>query len=87
MVNRYLVAKGQERILVFYWFDEQGRAADNEYLAKAYLVEDSIQDNRTDGALIRTATPVAPRETASTAERRLVSFTKQVLPVLHPYIP
>jgi EpsI family protein len=86
-VNRYLIAKGLDRMLVLYWFEEQGRPVASEYWAKAYLVADAIRENRTDGALIRVATPLAPGETAAGGERRAIRFAQHVLPLLPDYIP
>jgi EpsI family protein len=86
-VNRYLIARGLDRMLVLYWFEEQGRAVASEYWAKAYLMADAIRENRTDGALIRVAAPLAPGESAASAEKRAIRFTKQILPFLPAYVP
>lgn len=86
-VNRYLIAKGLDRMLVLYWFREQGRPVASEYWAKVYLVTDAIRENRTDGALIRVATPLAPGESAASAEKRAAHFAERILPLLSPYIP
>ena len=86
-VNRYLIAKGLDRMLVLYWFEEQGRPVASEYWAKAYLVADAIRENRTDGALIRVATPLAPEESPTSGEKRAVRFAENVLPLLPAYIP
>lgn len=85
--NRYLIAKGLDRMLVLYWFEEQGRPVASEYWAKAFLVTDAIRENRTDGALIRVATPLAPGENPATGERRAARFAHHVLPLLPAYIP
>jgi len=86
-VNRYLIAKGLDRMLVIYWFEEQGRPVASEYWAKIYLVSDSIRENRSDGALIRIATPLAAGELPAVAEKRAVRFAKGILPLLPAYIP
>src|SRR6185369_2228351 len=49
-VNRYLIAKGEERQLVLYWYWAHDRAVASEYAAKFYLVADAIRMHRTDGA-------------------------------------
>lgn len=86
-VNRYLIAKGLDRMLVLYWFEEQGRPVASEYWAKAYLVTDAIRENRTDGALIRVAAPLAPGENPAKGEKRAIRFAERVLPLLPAYIP
>jgi EpsI family protein len=87
LVNRYLIAKGIDRMLVFYWFQEQGRPVASEYWAKVFLVAGALRDNRTDGALIRIATPIGDMETPQIAQERIVAFAGQVLPLLHSYLP
>ncbi len=86
-VNRYLIAKGLDRMLVFYWFQEQGRPVASEYWAKFFLVAGAFRDDRTDGALIRFATPIGEMETPAIAQQRIVGFAYQVLPLLHSYLP
>jgi EpsI family protein len=86
-VNRYIVAKDLNRMLVYYWYQSHGRVIASEYWAKFYLVEDSIRLNRSDGAMIRVSTPIAENETAVDAEHRALGFTKEVLPQLDRFVP
>jgi EpsI family protein len=86
-VNRYIVAKDLNRMLVYYWYQSHGRVTASEYWAKVYLVEDSIRLNRSDGAMIRVSTPIAENESLASAERRGLTFTEQVLPQLDHFIP
>jgi EpsI family protein len=85
--NRYLIAKGDSRQLVLYWFWAHDRGVASEYWAKFYLVADSIKMNRSDGSLVRITTPMYPGETADTAQQRLLPFIGDVLPLLDSYIP
>jgi EpsI family protein len=85
--NRYLIAKGDSRELVLYWFWAHNRGVASEYVAKFYLVADSIKMNRSDGALVRITTPMYPGETADAAQQRILPFTGDVLPLLDRYIP
>jgi EpsI family protein len=86
-VNRYLLAKGLDRMLVLYWYQEHGRAVASEYWAKFYLVADSIRTNRSDGALVRVITPIAQNESVASAQQRGVDFVQDVRPLLDKYIP
>ena len=85
--NRYVIAKGDERQLVLYWYWAHDRALASEYWAKFYLVADSIRLNRSDGALVRVITPLLPGESAETAQQRLLSFAGNFVPRLDRYIP
>jgi len=60
-VNRALIQKGEEKQLVYYWFQQRGRMLTNEYMVKWYLFWDALTRNRTDGALVRLITPVGRR--------------------------
>ena len=86
-VNRYLIAKAADRMLVLYWYQAHGRAVASEYWAKFYLVADAIRLNRTDGALVRIVTPVAHGESLDNAEDRAAGFARGILPLLDEYIP
>ncbi len=85
--NRYLIAKGDSRQLVLYWFWAHNRGVASEYWAKFYLVTDSIKMNRSDGALVRITTPMYPGETADAAQQRILPFASDVMPLLDSYIP
>jgi EpsI family protein len=85
--NRYLIAKGDSRQLVLYWYWAHDRGVASEYWAKYYLVADSIKMHRSDGALVRISTPLEPGETVSAAQQRLLPFAAEILPLLNNYIP
>lgn len=85
--NRYLIAKGDSRQLVLYWFWAHDRGVASEYWAKYYLVSDSIRMNRSDGSLVRIVTPMFPGETTDAAQQRILPFAGEVLPLLNTYIP
>jgi exosortase D (VPLPA-CTERM-specific) len=86
-VNRYLIAKGDSRQLVLYWFWAHDRGVASEWWAKYYLVKDSIQMSRSDGSLVRIMTPVYHGESADAAQRRILPFVDNLLPQLDTFIP
>jgi EpsI family protein len=86
-VNRYVIARGDSKQLVLYWFWAHDRGVASEYWAKFYLVTDSIKTNRSDGSLVRITTPMLPGESPDAAEQRLMPFVDQVVPQLNNYIP
>ena len=87
LANRYIIGKGAERQLVLYWYWAHDRAAASEYLAKFYLVADSIRMNRSDGSLVRVTTPLRSGESADAAQDRLLAFAGKVVPVLNGFVP
>jgi EpsI family protein len=86
--NRYVIANGDERRLVIYWFWAHDRAVASEYWAKFYLVADSLRLHRSDGSLIRVMTPLLQNETEDAAQQRLLSFADgNIAPLIDQYIP
>lgn len=86
-VNRAVIQMGENKQLVYYWFQERGRNMTNEYLVKWYIFWDALTKNRTDGALVRLVTPVPLDESMSTADDRLASFAALALGKLDAYVP
>jgi EpsI family protein len=85
--NRYVIAKGDSRQLVLYWYWAHDRGVASEYWAKFYLVADSMRLNRSDGALVRITTAIDPQDTTDAAQERLLSFADNLVPLLSSYIP
>jgi EpsI family protein len=92
--NRYVVAKGGSRSLVYYWYQSRDRSVANEYKAKGYVVLDAIQLNRTDTALVRVV--VGMPETQSNAENETLQemadkyakdFIAKTYPNLREFLP
>lgn len=86
-LNRLLIQKGEDRQLVYYWFQQRGRDLTNEYVVKWYLFWDALTMNRTDGALVRLTTLAPKGEDIAAADARLQDFLNVSLPELDKYIP
>lgn len=86
-VGEYIITDGENRQFVIYWYQAHGRSVANEYLAKMYLVVDAMKMSRTDGALIRVATPIRTSESSAQARARAELFTSQLAPILPRFIP
>ncbi len=80
-----LIAKGESKQLVYYWFHQRGRDLSNEFSMKFALLYDAIKMNRTDGALVRYTVPVYSSEAES--DRVLAGFIRDTYPLLPRYIP
>ena len=86
-VNRTVIALGDSRQLVYYWFQQRGRVLTNEYLVKWYLFWDSLTRNRSDGSLVRLIVPLPAGAAEEQADRQLAKFAADIEPVLQQYIP
>jgi exosortase D (VPLPA-CTERM-specific) len=86
-VNRVVIELGNQRELVYYWFQQRGRIIDNEFAVKWYLFWDAITKHRTDGAMVRLITALPATESEAGADRRLIDFASQIAPDLLRYVP
>jgi exosortase D (VPLPA-CTERM-specific) len=86
-VNRTLIEMGNERRLVYYWFQQRGRVIDNEFAVKWYLFWDALTRHRTDGALVRLITPLPPSASEASADRRLAEFAARISSDITRYVP
>jgi EpsI family protein len=88
-VNRYIVRKGLERQLVLYWYQSHGRVVASEYWSRAFLINDAIRLNRTDGSMVRVIAPIAVNadDNGAAAEKLAEEFVRAIFPQLPAYLP
>jgi EpsI family protein len=84
-VNRLVVERDLDRLLILYWYDARGRSIANEYVNKLMLIADALRFNRTDGALVRVLAPI--RTTDEAAHREVVAFLNAAWPRLRTRLP
>ena len=83
--NRYVVANGNERGLMVYWYQGRGRTTPSEYWGKIYTVLDSIRLHRSDGAMVRVMVPL--RNSPAEAERAAVELASEAASQLPAFVP
>ncbi len=81
-INRFVLQKGGEKLLVYYWYQGRGRIVADEYRDRLYLLLDRLLKKRSDGALIRLITSYQ-----AGAEKLLQEFTLALLPILNEFLP
>lgn len=86
VVNRYVVAHGDDRSLVLYWYQSRDRAIASEYTAKFWVVVDAMRLNRTDTALVRVVVPILNRD-EDAAGKSATDFVKAFYGTLREYLP
>lgn len=87
IANRAVIHKGEQKQVVLYWFKQRDRYLANEYLVKLYLLWDALWRQRTDGALVRLASLVAPGESEAAVDQRLQQFAFAVGQELNRFVP
>lgn len=83
-INEYFLTKGDEKQLVYYWYQSRGRTVANEYKDRLLMVWDSLLKHRSDGALVRISGPAQDIEKAKKIQK---NFIEKVYPVLIKFLP
>ena len=81
-INRYIVAKQEDKATVFYWYQTWNRVVASEYMARFYLIADSVRYNRTDTALVRVMFPGDPSDYS---KDEFATFIASFYPALQRY--
>jgi EpsI family protein len=84
--NRYVVAHGEEKSVVLYWYQSHNRIIASEFAAKFWLVADSIKYHRSDSSLVKVVVPVRNGDTDA-ATRMAVEFVRTIFPDLTRQLP
>jgi EpsI family protein len=86
VANRYLVARGDEKSVVLYWYQSHNRIIAGEFSAKFWLIADSIRYHRSDSSLVKVVVPVRNGDTDA-ATRTAVEFVQTIFPALGAQLP
>jgi EpsI family protein len=84
--NRYVVARGDEKSVVLYWYQSRNRIIASEYSAKFWLIVDSIRYHRSDSSLVKIVVPVLNGDTGA-ATRLAIEFAQAVFPAISSQLP
>ena len=81
-INKLIVQKGVDEMLVLYWYQTLNRVTASEYARKFFLVADAFRTSRTDVALVRVIAPIAGRDSNGESKAMEVArpFAATVLP-------
>jgi exosortase D (VPLPA-CTERM-specific) len=86
-INRVVISRGENRQLVYYWFQQRGRNVTDEYVVKLHIFWDAIARHRSDGAMVRLVARLRPGEPEAAGDALLEGFARVALPQLAGYIP
>jgi EpsI family protein len=81
VANKYVVAYGDQKSVVLYWYHSHNRVIASEYWAKFWLVADAIRYRRSDTALVRIVVAVRNNDTKAAADTG-VRFIQSLFPSL-----
>jgi len=85
-VKRMVIAKGEARQLVFYWYQSRGRVISEDWRKIIYVGLDRALRGRTDGSLTRFTIPIIRNDEAR-AEEAFFDLAPMVLANVSRYVP
>jgi EpsI family protein len=85
-VKRLLIAKGEARQLVYYWYQQQGRIIAEDWQKILYVGLDRALRGRTDGTLVRFTVPVV-RDREDEAEAAFRDLAPQIVAQFSGFLP
>lgn len=84
--KRMIIAKGDARQLVYYWYQSAGRVIAEDWKKIVYVGWDRATRGRTDGSLVRFSVPII-RGDVEQAERAFRDLAPRILSDLDRYVP
>jgi EpsI family protein len=78
---------GNARKLVVFWYQVRGLSFASDIGNRIELFRGLLSEGRTDGAVVRLASPVSDTETLEQAKRRLLEFSSSLHPELIRFLP
>ena len=86
-VNRLIIAKGDLRQLVYYWYQSRGRVIARDWQKILYVGWDRAMRGRTDGSLVRFSIQIGRKSGDEAAEKAFRALAPQVVALLPDYVP
>jgi EpsI family protein len=80
--NRLQIVNGDQKALVYYWFNQRGRIIQSEWMVKWHLFFDSVRAGRSDGAMVRIMATIPSGTSVNVVEREM----NEVVLLLNPFI-
>jgi len=84
--KRFVIAKGNERALVYFWYNSRGHVIARNWEKIIWMFLDRARYGRTDGSLVRFTIPVRFGD-IDAAEATFQEFAKSVTPLLPRFVP
>ena len=85
-IKRVVIAKGNQRSLVYFWYQSRGRVIARNHEKIFYMFLDRASSRRTDGSLVRFTIPII-RGDEEHAEETFRELVQQISPLLPDYMP
>jgi len=85
-INRYVIAKGEDKAVVLYWYQSRDRVVAKEYQAAAYVASDALRHNRTDTSIVKVTVRILNNQEEA-ATQTGIDFIQSFFATLRQYFP
>ena len=85
-INRYVIAKGEDKAVVLYWYQSRDRVVAKEYQAAAYVAWDALRYNRTDTSIVKVTVRILNNQEEA-ATQTGIDFIQSFFATLRQYFP
>ncbi len=85
-INRYVIAKGEDKAVVLYWYQSRDRVVAKEYQAAAYVAWDALRFNRTDTSIVKVTVRIVNNQEEA-ATQTGIDFIQSFFATLRQYFP
>ena len=86
-INRFLIARGSDRQMVYYWYHSRGRVIHRDWAKVALMAWDRATRGRTDGSLVRFTIPLAENQSEADADAIFRRAAGVIVPRLTSFVP
>jgi EpsI family protein len=84
--KRFIIARGNQRSLVYFWYQSRGRVIARNHEKILYIFMDRARYGRSDGSLVRFTVPIMNGDVEK-AEAAFHKFSDSITPKFAKYVP
>jgi exosortase D (VPLPA-CTERM-specific) len=86
-INRVIIQKDEERMMVYYWFTHMGQVIPTNAGTKFSVLTKGAMAGRLDGAIVRLIRPIGEDQSQAEVEAEMNGLLKEILPELPRFVP
>ena len=86
-VNKVISENKEGRKVMLFWYDINGRIVTDRYMAKAYMIWDSLLHGKSNGAIIMLTSEFGSKDDDSVILSENKQFLQEIYPYFQDYLP
>jgi len=85
--KRFVIAKGNQRAVVYFWYQSNGRVFARNHQKILWMFHDRALRGRSDGSLVRFTIPIGIEQDEEAADSSFREVASRIAPLLPDYVP